>query len=379
LALSTYRPFSPPDKKQRKLDKLRLAEVVVFEDFVSVKESAAEATRRGGRAETSIGQVKTPSRIAIRNMLVPIDFSAASLEAVEFALPLSKRFKAELHLVHVFEPDYPLASIATARLIIPDLEVGRRLRRHLKAVASDYGMNLGPGNIHLLKGSPYEQICGLARDQKMDLIVIATRGNTGLKHVLLGSTAERVVRYSPCPVLVVREISGRKRTARGKGSAAAAGFRKILVPIDFSESSMKGLAYAKAFAREFKAKLFLLHAVHLQYYVASDEYARYDLPKLMEQTEKAAREQMRDLVRSTDWNGLQVEPLIEVGHPGDQICARAKDRGVDLIITATHGRTGFKHALIGSTAEYVARQAECPVLVVPARTNNAAGKKANPK
>src|SRR5439155_1981078 len=97
------------------------------------------------------------------------------------------------------------------------------------------------------------------------LIVIATRGNTGLKHLALGSTAERVVRYSPCPVLVVRPPADGKRQLK---------FRRILVPIDFPECSMKGLAYAKAFAKQFKSKLVLLNSVHFQYYVASDEYAR---------------------------------------------------------------------------------------------------------
>ncbi len=55
------------------------------------------------------------------------------------------------------------------------------------------------------KGRPFDEICRLARDLSIDLIIIATRGNTGVKHLVLGSTAERVVRYSPCPVLVVRE------------------------------------------------------------------------------------------------------------------------------------------------------------------------------
>jgi universal stress protein A len=137
------------------------------------------------------------------------------------------------------------------------------------------------------------------------------------------------------------------------------------VPIDFSDCSMKGLAYAKALGEEFRAKLVLLHSVHLEYYVASDEYARYDLPLLMQQAEKAAKEQMRDLVKKTDWEGLKVETALEAGHPGQQICDRAQDQHSDLIVTSTHGLTGLKHILIGSTAEYVVRHAPCPVLVVP--------------
>lgn len=130
---------------------------------------------------------------------------------------------------------------------------------------------------------------------------------------------------------------------------------------------MKGLDYAKALAKQFGSTLVLLHSVHLEYYVASDEYARYDLPMLMQQVEKTAKKQMRDLVQRTDWEGIKVETSLEVGHAGEQICDRAQDRHADLIVTSTHGMTGLKHILLGSTAEYVVRHAHCPVLVVPSR------------
>ena len=130
---------------------------------------------------------------------------------------------------------------------------------------------------------------------------------------------------------------------------------------------MKGLAYARNLAREFGSTLVLLHSVHFQYYVTNDEYARYDLPLVIQQVEKAAQRQMRDLVKNTDWEGVKVEPTIEIGHAGEQICDCAKDRRADLIVTATHGRTGLKHMFIGSTAEFVVRRADCPVLVVPTR------------
>jgi universal stress protein A len=130
---------------------------------------------------------------------------------------------------------------------------------------------------------------------------------------------------------------------------------------------MKGLEYAKALASEFKAKLILLHSVALQYHVASDEYARYDLPLLLEQTEKVAKQQMRDLVQQTNWNGIELETSIQIGHAGQQTCAEATDCKADLIAISTHGRTGFEHVLLGSIAEYVVRHASCPVLVVPSR------------
>ena len=71
----------------------------------------------------------TPAKLQIRNVLVAIDFSAPSLEAIEAALPLIKHFGADLHLVHVFEPDYPASSMVAIPLVVPELEVGEGVRR----------------------------------------------------------------------------------------------------------------------------------------------------------------------------------------------------------------------------------------------------------
>src|ERR1700731_1630921 len=107
--------------------------------------------------------------LQIRNVLVPIDFSATSLEAIECALPLIKRFGADLHLVHVFELDYPLSSMVAEPLIVPELEVGKRVRRHLKDLARKYSIELRHENIHAVRGRPFEEICRLARELGADL------------------------------------------------------------------------------------------------------------------------------------------------------------------------------------------------------------------
>src|SRR4029079_14540894 len=99
-----------------------------------------------------------------------------------------------------------------------------------------------------------------------------TRGHTGFKHFALGSTAERVVRHSHCPVLVVHPAPIQRN---GNRKMRKLSFGRIIVPIDFSECSMQGLAYAKGLAKRFGSELILLNSVALHYYVTSDEYARY--------------------------------------------------------------------------------------------------------
>src|SRR5437762_9267575 len=92
---------------------------------------------RGKSAKRSM-----PTTLQIRNVLVAIDFSAPSLEAIGAALPLIKHFGADLHLVHVFEPDYPTSSMVAIPLVVPELEVGEGVRRRLQDVAKDYSVPL---------------------------------------------------------------------------------------------------------------------------------------------------------------------------------------------------------------------------------------------
>jgi nucleotide-binding universal stress UspA family protein len=335
-----------------------------------MKTPTLPVTRRFSRISCRIRPRNAKSAgLTIKNLLVPIDFSERSLELLEYARVLTKQFGADLHLVHVYEPDYPLTSVMGMPLTLPPVQVVPGVRRHLKDVAKKRGLELRPGNVHAIEGRPFEEICRLARAKAIDLIVVSTRGNTGLKHLLLGSTAERIVRYSPCPVLVVHPLAKNK-----KPTGRALDFGKILVPIDFSACSLKGLEYAKALARQFGSELVLLNSVALQYYITSNEYARYDLPLLMQREEKASRRQMRDLIEQTDWEGIEVKPSLQIGHAGQQICARAVEHRADLIVTSTHGTTGFKHILVGSTAEYVVRHATCPVLVVPSHERPQSGR-----
>lgn len=317
-----------------------------------------QTSLRGRRSRSS------NAALHVRNILVPTDFSAPSLHAVEETLPLLKKFGAELHLVHVTEPDYPLANMAAIPLVLPENELRPRVQRQLQRIARKYSIQLRRENIHALRGRPFEEICHVARANGIDLIVMATRGHTGFKHLALGSTAEHVVRYSPCPVLVLHPAD-HTTNGNGRSTKGALKFKRILVPIDFSECSLMGLSYAKALSRRFGSKLILINAVALQYFITSDEYAHYDLPQLMKRTEKSARDQMKELIEKTDWTGIDVTSSLQIGHAGQQICGEAEDQKVDLIVTSTHGTTGFKHMLVGSTAEYVVRHANCPVLVVP--------------
>src|SRR4029453_8344548 len=146
---------------------------------------------------------------------------------------------------------------------------------------------------HLRTGAaPFHEICKLAQEIPADLIVMPTHGYTGLKHVFLGSTAERVVQHSPCPVFVVRE---KKRRSK---SGALRSIKTILVPVDFSDCSRHGLQYAIEFANEFGARIILLHSTDLGYIYSSDGIMLYDVRGLQDAARESSERQMRELMRT---------------------------------------------------------------------------------
>src|SRR6266700_6365163 len=101
---------------------------------------------RGSKAGTTSLQV--------RNVLVPVDFSPPSLNAVEFALPLIKQFGASPHLVHVFSVDYPITGLVAMPFVLPELEISRSIHGQLKNVAQEYSIELRRENLHAPKGRP---------------------------------------------------------------------------------------------------------------------------------------------------------------------------------------------------------------------------------
>jgi nucleotide-binding universal stress UspA family protein len=298
----------------------------------------------------------------IEGILVPLDFSPASMGALDFAVLLAKQFRAAIHLVHVHPPDEASSVPGAGHLLLQSAEAIERLNEELAGIHRKHVPTFCPANCHVRGGRPYQEIIGLAREIDADLIVLSTRGHSGLKHLLLGSTAERVVRGAPCPVLVVR-----KRKQKSKAASKEFTIRTILVPVDFSECSLAGVKYAAFLARTLGATLRLFHAIYPYTNYVFVDRAGVRLSGLVEAVQETARQEMDGLKQMDFLRGLPVQTETRPGHAVDEICAAASEPDVDLIVTSTHGHTGFKHALIGSIAEHVVRYAECPVMVIPSR------------
>jgi universal stress protein A len=153
------------------------------------------------------GNVKSPT-LTLGRILVPLDFSGKSRQALDLAVPLSAQYGGKIILLHVVQP--PAVSAWHA---IPGGGHYLGMKRHnlkdaahkrLKEMAFEHVPARLRGQTIVLEGTPYEEITSMARRLNVELIVISTRGLTGLKGMLIGSTAERVVRHAHCPVLIAR-------------------------------------------------------------------------------------------------------------------------------------------------------------------------------
>jgi len=144
--------------------------------------------------------------VKIQKILVPVDFSPPSVEAVRVAADLARRYEASLEVVHAFHVQtYAMPE----GYVVPTQEQFDLIVQHLEVQLADArkaAFEAGATNVEakLLQGGPASEILRVAQDDKVDLIVMGTHGRTGVKHLLLGSIAVNVVRHAACPVLTVR-------------------------------------------------------------------------------------------------------------------------------------------------------------------------------
>jgi nucleotide-binding universal stress UspA family protein len=273
----------------------------------------------------------------LKRILCPIDFSNHSQQAFAHARRLAEAFNAKLHVLHVTPPPPEYYNY-----LLPDYEGFS----HQKSPGAEERMNSFLGDSQddhkkiIETGTPYKAILRLAKRGKYDLIVMGAKGVSPLAPMLIGGTAERVVRGARCPVITVRERPHTK-------------IERVLFPTDLSDDSLKAARHATAIAENFKATLYMLHVIELGDPHDEAMYNRLEekLLKKMKLKGKAQDLEVKKLVRRN----------MEAGY---EIADFAREENIDLIVMTTHGRSGVSRLLMGSVAEKVVRIAPCPVMTV---------------
>jgi nucleotide-binding universal stress UspA family protein len=145
-------------------------------------------------------------RTAPRRLLVPVDFSGSSLHALRYAVDLAAESGGSLTIVHVVPADYGWLDIGRAEYRDLDKSLQKQAADELCALADANIPRKIAADLQVRTGRPAEEIVAAASEAKSELIVLSTRGLTGLDRYLIGSVAERVARLAPCPVLLMRPV-----------------------------------------------------------------------------------------------------------------------------------------------------------------------------
>jgi nucleotide-binding universal stress UspA family protein len=278
----------------------------------------------------------------LNRILVPVDFSTHSVDALDHAILLGSRYEAEITLMHVEEfVVSPLGALQA------DSEFVRAYQRKKEEFLQDqFGVLLQkyqgrPVQLktRVVPGRAYKVIVEESEKEEYDLIVIATRGLTHLSSHLIGGTAERVVRLSRRPVLSIQH-----------GPTNEGRVHSILCPTDLSPAANIALSYALSIARQNNAVLYIQYVSELDK-PESEAEVRKKLPNLHDEHPRAG--------------DVRVEYLFDRDvDPSNAIIRFAEDHEVGMIVMSTHGRKGLRRVYIGNNAAEVVRQSTRPVLTI---------------
>ena len=291
-----------------------------------------------------------------KKILIATDFSKASKAALYAGLGLAKKCLANVLAVHSLTP-FELSFASPQPLALQGTEWRASAQKEFQEFFPE---SLYPNSRKeiVIGRSPAEEILKIARVEQCNLIVIGTHGYGFVARTLLGSVAQRVVRDSEIPVMVVRDVEHSQNKYQG--------YERILVPTDFSDTSLKALDLGTRFANFLKADLDLIHVVDWPAItLLSTVYPGYPLFSVKDtqpdntRVEKTLNEL---LVRKELIGNIRTSSLI--GDPADEILLYAKKEKMDFIVMGTHGKKGLERVLLGSTTSAVIAKSTIPVLTI---------------
>jgi len=294
-------------------------------------------------------------------ILVPVDFSEGARTAFGHGALFAAAFASRLELVHVVE------EVGQANHAFWATEPALAGQLHRQAVASAEAamarllpsLPIAPGTrleTLVLSGTMPATLAEHAAETGASLMVVSTHGRTGLSRWLLGSVSERLLRASPCPVLI----------ARGGSAQSQPGVHRVLAAVDLSEHSRRALQIAGEVARRLGAALEVLYVWAAPFYDASEHFDA----QLFERIRQSARAELDAFVASATLPPeLAVQSGISSGTPSERIAERIQATAPDLLVLGSHGHGGFKRLVLGSVSETTVRYASCAALVVPPARN----------
>lgn len=291
--------------------------------------------------------------IKLNRLLVATDLSDPARHAAVRAAMIARETGASLDLVHVANPS-PLEKLQRLVTEIP-VELEQRIldatqeemRELAAALLRRYGVSSG---VHVVSGPLLSRLATQTDKLSADLVVLGARGASVMRHLLLGSTAERMLRRASCPMLVVKQVP-RDR------------YRTLLVPVDFSPCSLRAINNARALAPA--ADILLLHAFAVPFEdklvlagVDGDTIERYRVA-----AEQEALQKLWELCGEARLSPDAVRLVVLHGDPLRHIIQQEQKQSCDLIVMGKHGESLVEDLLLGSVTKYVLTESQADVLV----------------
>jgi nucleotide-binding universal stress UspA family protein len=310
----------------------------------------------------SLLEEKLGTDVAVRNILFATDFSEVSEAALRYATALSLRYGSEVHVAHVLPRVKFLRPGAPDPAVIGSIYEDAHSNAQEKIQTLSMRLRGYPHKTYVRHGKVAEVLADLIREQQIDMLVLGTHARTGLGKLLMGSVAEEVFRMASCPVLTV---GPRVRPAGGPVPAQHAcdlppthiDLRHIFHATDFQRDTAHACSYAVSLAREFRARLTLVHVIEDYGDVLHEHPGTIDV----------ALRKLEELVPHPGDLRSRPEFLVRYGAPAEAILRTAQENDADLIVLGlTPGMGPLRAAthLGGSTAHKVVVGASCPVLTV---------------
>ncbi len=296
-------------------------------------------------------------------ILACTDGSEDSLDAVEIAATLAKKYQAALKVLSVFSTYYAEpAYMGVWAMAIPQETIDEcakaqsaEIEKQVQPVLERHGIS---GEIVQEMGHPVDCIVDAAKREHSDLVVIGSRGMGAFDSFMLGSVSDGVLHHAPCPVLVTRGKHERHKIA---------GFQRILLTSDGSQGAGKAASTAIALAQKFAVPLTVLNVFEPSMPLPELPIDIEDQPG--EGTYDTLDERVKAIIshgirRAASHSGVLTSFYQEKGNPAESIIRFADQYHFDLIVMGSRGLGTFKGLLLGSVSDRVAHHAHCPILVV---------------
>ncbi len=290
----------------------------------------------------------------VDKFIVASDLSEGSAAAFRSACHLGRRFGATVEVVHVLE-DIP-SSEWVYYGVGPVLAYAKRdldaARSELEEwIARVRGTDCPEVSCEIRSGDVVTELNAVAASHPKSVLVVGTTGHSPVGHALLGSVAERVVRHSePSVITVHKEFGGE--------------IRRILAPVDLDEPDLYGVPMAESIRDDFQSELdFLFVFRDPEHFpiVTWKHFPSVDREEFRDQAKRRVLQMLEQKISECVDPGPEHHFNAIIGKPQRVIPEHAERTGADLIVMATHGRTGLTHTFLGSVAERVVRRATCPV------------------